>query len=117
MTQAPTSTVPAVAIDIAGHAAKPTPYSIELPGPSRVWSVTISPSGDRLAWVLSREREYSIYISDIHGKHWKLIGSFDQHSAGYADRLSWPTGLRWLPAGRSISYVIDTDLYRVDVPK
>jgi hypothetical protein len=116
--QIATSSVPADEFAITGRAVKTTHYTISLPGVYRVWSANLSNRGDRLAWVLSDGDDDFVYVSDTAGKRWTDLGEVNRYERanGSGEQVSWPTGIRWLPDDKALSFVFDGKLYRIGVP-
>ncbi len=75
---------------------------------SYVWQVTLSPQGDRLAWVLEERRDgaqlHVIYVSDLDGKELRPIGAAPGVQIRN-NRYSMPSKVRWLPDSSRLSFI------------
>jgi hypothetical protein len=84
----------------------------------------LSPSGDRLAWVIRqppapdrRPRVYQLWFTDRRGSQAREGGQAEgiQEPANAQGRTPyhWPRALRWTPAGDRVSFVYHDLLYTV----
>lgn len=110
------------------------PYTFPLPRSENVNSILISPRGDRIAWVFAfpiyahsgmealliniRQGSWtmtspligfgnSLWISSIDGSDMHEIGPFVDTDGMY--------GLQWMPDSRRLSFLLDKNLYTIDV--
>lgn len=114
-------------IGLDSKAASARKYRIRLPHEARLWEVVMSPQGDRLAWLLSRNREskglpdmYSLWVSDLKGGHMREIGHVEAQSekttsSPTGDRTHAPQTVRWTPGGKRLSFLYKDALYTVPV--
>jgi hypothetical protein len=83
--------------------------SLNVPVPvcNAVIDITLSPKGDRLAWILQQRRErpwlYTLYVADADGAHARPVASAEDVKTD--DGHSWPRSVRWLPDGKQVSFV------------
>jgi len=87
--------------------------NVSIPVSSSVSDVTLSPKGDRLAWIVNKDRIptglHTLYVADADGGHARAVGSAAGVRLG--NRFSWPRGLRWLPDGKHVSFVYKNAIY------
>jgi hypothetical protein len=92
--------------------------TFSLPTSADAADFILSPHGNRLAWILKREREpsrqYTLYIANADGTGIHPIGSTEgvQVGKGY----SWPRDIRWLPDGKRLSFVFKKAVWVIPVP-
>jgi hypothetical protein len=95
-------------------------YTVTLPEPNQVSSLALAPSGSRLAWILGglSSNRYTFWISDAHGRDFRLIGKADGISCENPHpltgrRYDWPRHLRWLPDDKQVSFIYRDTLYTI----
>jgi hypothetical protein len=94
-------------VGLEGDVVKPERLMVPIPKTQNVWEVTLSPQGDRLAWVLDEirggESINAIYVSNVDGTELRPIGTAPSVEISN-HRYSSPNKVRWLPDGSRLSF-------------
>ncbi len=102
-------------------------YEVRMPGRAYVEELTLSPQGDRIAWVLVREPKNKelfsgegrgeLWISRVDGSQMHCIGLLGKESQMWkhidqmihpfipTDYYDFPMQVRWLPDGKRLSFL------------
>jgi GlpG protein len=111
-------------LDAAAGAARRS--VVRMPRKGHLWEVTLSPRGDRLAWVIGDEYPirsprplYSLWVSDLRGEEMRPVGQTAARfrKANGREHYSWPREVRWTPDERRLSFAFDGGLYAIAVPE
>jgi hypothetical protein len=98
-------------------AASARTFTITLPHPAKVFEVSLSTDGNRLAWVMSDEENsvYQLWVSSLHGEDMRLIGSMKSVTTPvtHGVRVFWPQTVRWLPGDKALSFVFGHELWTI----
>jgi hypothetical protein len=121
-----------LAIDVAARPPRVRNLNVKLPPSDDVEDIVLSPQGDRLAWMTcnwsdfqsvvsemlsslsgnglrGRTASYAIWVSRLDGSEMRQLGS--ERCRHYGDLR--PECVRWLPDGKSVSFVVNNGLYVV----
>lgn len=130
-----TSIIKTTDLNVTASNASFKTYTARLPG-SFANGVAYSPGGDRVAWFLDKPRvslgfarmwnrlfhphnpippsDLSLSVSGLQGEGLREIGSVEYQASTSAD--SWqlyPHFIKWLPDGKTISFIYDGSLWTV----
>jgi hypothetical protein len=90
-------------------AERPMSHLVKLPVASEVYPVvSISPSGQMIAWALIADNRVQVWITDIRGDGARFIGHADS-GAGYAPF----NDLAWRLDGKALSFTLKGEFYVV----
>jgi len=88
-------------------------FTITLPKRADVVKMLLSPTGDRIAWIMDDGVTFSekgeVWISDTTGHQMHLLGRLEGD-------MAFKRNLHWLPDGKHLSFRHQGDLWTVPVP-
>ena len=91
------------------HEAQPLHrYAIELPG--KVYEVTVSPDGERAAWLLQggtgKIGAMALWVSKLDGSGLHKVGNFGAGGKmGHGSGMDFPVQVVWVPGGKRVSFL------------
>jgi hypothetical protein len=104
-------------VGLAGETAVAQSLSIPIPVAYMAMDVTLSPQGDRLAWILLQGGErpwlYTLTIADADGAHARSIATAEEVRS--REYFSCPNALRWLPDGKQVSFDYNGAIHTIAV--
>jgi hypothetical protein len=118
---------------LRGRRVEARRFEIALPLPGSVWSIQVSPQGDRLAWLIEHPAnsdehgmggypaaQYSLWTSDLAGGAVHEVGWASGHIEASEEsatgvRYAFPHEPKWSPDGSHISFTYGEAVFAVAV--
>jgi hypothetical protein len=95
-------------------------FPFRLPAKTELYTLSISPSCDRVAWACwstQKPRRYELWMSNIDGSNMQPLGYVvrEKTRAKENDFDWYPNYIQWLPDGKSLSYIHEGALWKVQI--